>query len=168
MFFKFGLNLINVVLRYQSRLGDTIFANGVYTLATLPVSRVQGMTILLFTVAMATALVALMPFLHQTENYISLLNMLVRLDHYFGPIFAGYSMRRSIVGLRFCYISAIIFGIVRSNCVNLLTVFATNFPPFLESVIVRHVITGYYVDVIFYVLVFSIQPWAIMAITSWQ
>lgn len=76
-------------------------------------------------------------------------------------------MRRSIVGLRACHVSTIIFTIVAPNCANLVAMCIPNMPPFLGSLIDRHLSTKrYFSNLVLHTLVWSIQSWGIIVLSS--
>lgn len=90
--------------------------------------------------------------------------MLHKLPH--GLYFLEHSMGKSILGLKFCFVSGIMVTIVSPLFLVLLTVYDCRMHPFLGSVIVRHCNGPLHVCHLIYTLVFFIQHWSIFVYGS--
>lgn len=91
---------------------------------------------------------------------------LIVLSFIFIFLFSGYSMQKSILGLRFCFLSTIIFAVVAPYVGTLLTVYIPGMPLFLGSIIDRHVTPQCACYNIPQIIVLLIQPWLIFVLSS--
>lgn len=69
--------------------GFCFIVNSCWTLIFIPLSQVEKLFVFLFTVGVVVSLVSITSMLVYLDDFVSLLNMLLRLDRTLGKIFSG-------------------------------------------------------------------------------